>query len=350
MWISIAFVPLLFVTAEAILRLWWAEPLKLRESSITYLNDSRLGYRYAPGSSGRICFPGVEKDFVTNSHGYLGPDFTFEKRNGAFRIVVIGSSDATGLWLDDDEPYPMLLQSLLRRRGVDGEVLNLSIDGIGRDYAKVLQAEEEALLYGPDLILLQIRFPFPFITPTRKLYRGYSYFSGYSGMSAWERQRLRTTVQALIDAVESGRYVKAYRASYLFRAISIRWIERGGGKSAQVAQLCSKKGLNLQVELHAPPESITDSVARVRLACDRINETGANLVLLHYGTKSSWAQDLTAAEIPAVYLNLSNDRRLYHKYDGHLNRMGHQLVADRLMTALDPWLPSALSEVRESEP
>ena len=124
---------LLVLLVEVVLRIAYHEQLKTRTYPQIYTPDSEIGYRYIPNRDASINMPSISKDFKTNNQGFYGPDFQDQKENGVFRIAVVGSSQATGIWLDGQESFSMKLQQLLREKGYPIEVINLSIDGRLRD-------------------------------------------------------------------------------------------------------------------------------------------------------------------------------------------------------------------------
>ena len=70
--------------------------------------------------------------FRTNRLGQRGPEVRREKPPGAFRVVVLGSSNTLGHGVHDDDLYTRRLEAWLARRvgpGRRAEVLNLAVSG-----------------------------------------------------------------------------------------------------------------------------------------------------------------------------------------------------------------------------
>jgi lysophospholipase L1-like esterase len=88
----------------------------------------------------------------TNSLGLRGPEFSISK-TGKFRIAVIGSSYTFGWGVNDDACFVRLLESGLRARGMDVEVLNLGRNG-GSPWQYALLGEEVIPLFKPDLVIV----------------------------------------------------------------------------------------------------------------------------------------------------------------------------------------------------
>ena len=116
--------------AEAYFRFAHYEVLKNMSYPLLYEPDALLGYRYTPGAESRICQPSICKDVRVNENGYFGPSFTREPAPGVFRIAIVDSSQATGLWMDGTQSFAIQLQGLLDEAGHHSEVLNFSIDGL----------------------------------------------------------------------------------------------------------------------------------------------------------------------------------------------------------------------------
>jgi hypothetical protein len=92
---------------------------------------------------------------TTNARGFRGPDFTDHKPRGVFRVAVVGECVAFGVGVEDDEPWPRVLEGLLQEAWPQAriEVLNLGRVAPPRDvFAEVRVALRS---FGPDLVLLE---------------------------------------------------------------------------------------------------------------------------------------------------------------------------------------------------
>jgi len=93
--------------------------------------------------------------FKTNGRGYRTPEVSLKKPEGAYRIVVFGSSNTMGHGVGDDDSYPRLLERWLNGlKGLDKriEVVNLAVSGESPS-RRLLRMREEAKPYEPDWIL-----------------------------------------------------------------------------------------------------------------------------------------------------------------------------------------------------
>jgi lysophospholipase L1-like esterase len=87
-----------------------------------------------------------------NSLGFRGDPLTFEKAPGQIRILCLGDSFTFGSFVNDEDTFPSLLGTALRRRGMPVEVINGGVGGTTIvDQAHFLS---KALVLKPDLVLL----------------------------------------------------------------------------------------------------------------------------------------------------------------------------------------------------
>jgi lysophospholipase L1-like esterase len=93
-----------------------------------------------------------------NSHGLRGPETTYQKPPGTFRILNLGDSIVMGWGVREEDTYGRRLESLLNEAGnrdTNFEVINAGVPGWNLENASAyLQAA--GLNYEPDLIFLGI--------------------------------------------------------------------------------------------------------------------------------------------------------------------------------------------------
>src|SRR5271154_1370815 len=71
----------------------------------------------------------------------------------ALNIVCIGASNTTGFGVGEQNPYPALLQALLRKKGIDAKVTNAGVNG---DVTSgMLRRIDAAVPKGTDIVVLQ---------------------------------------------------------------------------------------------------------------------------------------------------------------------------------------------------
>jgi len=91
--------------------------------------DPDYGYAFNPNQNlrrfgNRVCY---------NEHGLRSEPLPRAKPRDEFRVLCVGDSVTNGGVLTDQvDTYPCLLEALLKRRGLNGRVLNASAGGLGR--------------------------------------------------------------------------------------------------------------------------------------------------------------------------------------------------------------------------
>src|SRR5262249_23099244 len=130
--------------------------------------DDWLDRELIPGWSGRV----AGRPFSVNGLGLRDrKDLTRAKPPGVCRIAVVGSSVVMGWGVDDDQPFPRLLEAKLRAaRGENSgrvEVLNF---GTGNSYAihRRVLLERKVFAFDPDAIFY-IAHQDELLTPVRHL-------------------------------------------------------------------------------------------------------------------------------------------------------------------------------------
>ena len=118
------------------------------------LNDSTLCYDLVP--SGRAEIPG--QVYTNNREGFRGPEIEREKPKDTFRIAVSGDSFVFGWGTDDRSTFPVLMEKILRKGGLDAagyQVINGGVPGYN-----VAQMKERLLRkifdFEPDVLVLVV--------------------------------------------------------------------------------------------------------------------------------------------------------------------------------------------------
>jgi hypothetical protein len=68
--------------------------------------------------------PGTRVAVRTNALGFRGPEIAAAKPPGTKRVLVLGDSYTFGLFLEDHQAYPRVIETALRRQGHDVQVIN----------------------------------------------------------------------------------------------------------------------------------------------------------------------------------------------------------------------------------
>lgn len=115
---------------------------KDKELCTTYSADPGLIYAFVPNKCGN------------NSHGYRDYEYSYKKKDGTFRIIVIGDSVAQGQEVKLQESFGKVLETKLNQsfKNRKFEVIVLARSGYSTCQELIL-LENEAFNYQPDLIV-----------------------------------------------------------------------------------------------------------------------------------------------------------------------------------------------------
>jgi lysophospholipase L1-like esterase len=117
--------------------------------------------RYNPGAGRLELVPNIRyvardgSEFLINSRGFVGPEFTPRPAEGVYRIIAIGDSCtfSEGFWR---LAYPGILQEVLTARSPGRfEVLNAGIEGYDSAFA-LDRVRDEIVKYRPRLVTIYI--------------------------------------------------------------------------------------------------------------------------------------------------------------------------------------------------
>jgi len=93
--------------------------------------------------------------YKTNSDRFRGREYSIEKPNGTYRIILLGDSYAFGLHLDENETLAFILEKALNEkiRTYNFEVLNFGVYGYNLKQ-EIERLKLRGLKYSPDLVIL----------------------------------------------------------------------------------------------------------------------------------------------------------------------------------------------------
>lgn len=330
------------LAAEVGLRVGWREPLKDRHYPLIYEPDPLLGYRYVPGIRDRICLPSICKPVEINAHGFPGPDFSDAKPPGVFRIAVVGSSQATGIWMDGEHAFPELLEERLNAEGGRRfEVLNCSVDGQNREYANILRAETVVAGFDPDLVLLNLgTVNVAAVVGRRVQYRGYVCDLGHSGEPPAQLAATRERLERYVDDLDGWLPARVYDASFTFRAFCHWYAGRMEERDFHFLDDCFGHRIDAyrrkRLEVFEPVEFLGPerTIVGLRGTRDELAKIGCDLVVFFYENLPELLRPFEEVEVPLVLLDIPDDPELVHRHDGHYDQDGHELVAERLFERL----------------
>jgi len=113
-------------------------------------DDTKL---YPPSSTLAMRWGAIPYEVRTNALGFRGKEIELAVPSGRTRILAIGDSVTDGFFADNDATYPAQLQSFLRNKGRDVEVINAARGGgsIDKEYAIL---KEHGFPLRPDVVVL----------------------------------------------------------------------------------------------------------------------------------------------------------------------------------------------------
>lgn len=93
-------------------------------------------------------------EFTTNSQGFRDKqDWSYEKKPGVIRILVLGDSHTQGFEVRQEFTYSKVLERFLLKHGVKAEVLNAGVSGFSTAEELVF-LEQEGIRYKPDYVVV----------------------------------------------------------------------------------------------------------------------------------------------------------------------------------------------------
>ncbi|WP_069472153.1 SGNH/GDSL hydrolase family protein [Candidatus Marithrix sp. Canyon 246] len=92
--------------------------------------------------------------YRTNYQGFRATkEYSLNPEDGVYRIVVQGDSVTLGHGVKDNETFSAVLEDMLRKKGINAEVINIGVSGFGTA-EELIQFENVAKKYNPNLIIL----------------------------------------------------------------------------------------------------------------------------------------------------------------------------------------------------
>ena len=140
----------LAVACELLLRMFAPQLLVPR-----YVTDSGFGIRvHWPNISIHHTTPDYRVNIRTNSMGIRADqEFTCDKPEGVFRIIVLGDSFTFGYGVEVEQTYGAALERILVEQGTSAEVINLGVSGAGTA-EELIMLNNVGLRFDPDLVVV----------------------------------------------------------------------------------------------------------------------------------------------------------------------------------------------------
>ena len=281
----------------------------------------------------------------TNALGLRGGEVA-AKQAGELRILAVGDSFTYGHGVQDDEAYPAVVETMLRARGHDVQVLNAGVPGYNTDQAYTWTLRD-GLALAPDLVLVGVH-----CSDVSDNYESSLY--DLDGDRLVRRAVERTRMYRLGSLV--GLIPRVVRTSRTFDVLvaSLDWYDAPSARPV-VPDLdaWSFRKIRLEVADLARRAAARDTaVAVVLMPCKKSLAPGARDP---YGPLVA---DLSAARVPvlasgAALAGVEQDhdlRALFFRDDPHLNPDGNRAlahaVADFVESAGLVVMPSQVMAIR----
>jgi len=176
---GVALLALVFslLAGEALLRIYLDKaPWETRKSGhhkIFCEYDSVLGWRKIPNKTGRHFEDEYDVLESFNSRGLRGPEYSYEKNEAEYRILILGDSFAEGYTVEFAELFSEVLKKEMNNNGNKYcEVINCGTAGYSTDQ-ELLFFQREGNKYRPDLAILLFYDNDPWYNTQSKYWRGY---------------------------------------------------------------------------------------------------------------------------------------------------------------------------------
>ena len=299
-----------------------------------YSPDTICGYKGIPFIKGEIKRPSIAKSFQLNNQGFYGPDFTVQKPDSIFRIIVTGTSGVEGIWANHIESFPFKLNQIFQKGGCRVEVLNCAISGSERDYQNLRLIEEYLLQYNPDIILYEGRIEIIKGNYYRDTYNGYSIL--FTGNNQEEREHSRNIVRNKVTRVDALRlFTDIWDISYLLRFYGRR------ADSQRLPSLAHCLGVYVNNKAESWQYSqfksfnFNESLALLNKLDSTLERHNCKLILFDYykNNRAMIFKNKHKIDFSYIFLNLS-EIDLGHEYDEHFNEKADGEIAQQLYDKL----------------
>lgn len=315
--------------SELFFRIWYREELKNQEPPLIFQPDSLYGYRHIPSSEGYISKPGIGKRHIKiNSKGFYSPEFSTEKKADVARIMIVGASFATGIYMDGEKNYAVQLQERFDQAKKKVEIINCSMDGQGRGLANLQLLTAELSGYKPDLILLEMSFPISLGVMQRDIYKNY--------LLTYTNDSTKIKAKNLVDELEGKTFFKTlYDLSYTYRAVCRETINKNSFSREAALMRAYRDKTSRASEMEEFYLTSKKSVELLKSTQEQLAKNGSNLQVVSYYTEKNNLQSyLNENGIHTLFLNLEFKPEDISLPDSHINERGHALIATALYDSL----------------
>ena len=115
--------------------------------------DPLLGWKLKPKAQGQHKTMEYVVNQAINSKGLRGPEISYNKPRGTFRVLLLGDSFVEGYMVDFDKHFSQIMQHDLQKHGIEAEVICGGVRGYSTDQ-QLLFYENEGKKYHPEITVL----------------------------------------------------------------------------------------------------------------------------------------------------------------------------------------------------
>ncbi len=151
-----------------------------------------LGWSHIANKKGYWSVGEQRIEVEINSKGLRDKEYAYKKKEGIFRILVLGDSFIEGFQVRLDDTVCKVLEHELNRLPGHFEVINAGFGGVGTDY-ELLFLRREGFKYHPDLVMLGF-----FANDVYDNYRSKAILDNEAGFLAYEKKGLAVSVRKFL--------------------------------------------------------------------------------------------------------------------------------------------------------
>lgn len=165
----------MLIVLEVFLRVFYPLEFKTRHNKLFCEYDSMLGWKHIPSAKGTHISDEYSIHESFNSKGIRGPEYSYDKDDGEYRILILGDSFAEGYMVEFNELFSEVLKAKLNYKAGGHkyfQVINAGTGGWSTDQ-ELLFFQIEGKKYNPDLTILMFCHNDVWYNNQPKYWRGY---------------------------------------------------------------------------------------------------------------------------------------------------------------------------------
>lgn len=343
---------ILFLLMEIIFRVFMGSELR-KWKNPNYKKDKILGYTYLPNSNGVKSNYAFKNKYSINSEGFNWNEFSKKERD-VFRVMLVGTSNMTGIETNGPRNFIKLMQEESLNRGNKIEFINCAIDGGYRSLKNLRLIEDSYKRYKPDLVLLELDFPLSDQCLYRHSYKGYKIsFESYENDLKLEKEFIEenflspTLFNLSFDYSYAVRYLCRFvvnrkekllnkQNNYWGKKILINRMPIIEGYSRGVLRAFNAK--NNFKKLKPYYLSAKKSIDRITKLKMKLKKEGIDFAYVKFfSNENDVLINYLLRKKNIKFINLDIREKESYSFgdlDGHLNQNGHKVVADKLYNVL----------------